>query len=447
MTRAVAPPAERVTPANDAAEAALLGAMLVYPSAIRSALPVVTSSSFFRPSHGHVFSAIAAVYGRGEPVDHVTVATELRNARVLDAVGGESVLTSLKAGAVSPQSAARGAAVVAEAATLRRLIAVAGEVLELAYAFPSDVPGTVERARAMVADVALELPVVSLPASLRTLEDLVSQSPLEPDWLIPGLVARGCKHLLVAPEGYGKTYVLRAFVALASQGLYPFAPTDHRAPGFEPIRALAIDAENPEFVVAGAFSAMLDQVRPWVPKSEYEAGRAWSWTERRRLNLRTGRDRATLHRVIEAVHPDLVCLGPLYKLFQAGSNERSERAAEDLADVFDDVIDRYGLSLLLEHHAPKAPAGSKRDLDPFGSQRWLAWPDIGIKLVPVDEGNTLEVRRFRGDRYRLSWPDTITRGKSWPWEATWQNAGWMDPSKRRDDPGPREPDPYDQEPF
>ena len=50
---------------------------------------------------------------------------------------------------------------------------------------------------------------------------------------------------------------------------------------------------------------------------------------------------------------------------------------------------------MLEHHAPKGDGGS-REMSPFGSQRWLAWPEIGIGLYTEKGSNGLLVKRFRG---------------------------------------------------
>ena len=47
--------------------------------------------------------------------------------------------------------------------------------------------------------------------------------------------------------------------------------------------------------------------------------------------------------------------------------------------MLDDLRTRFGFALVLEHHAPK-PRGGRRDLLPFGSQRWLARPELGIRL-------------------------------------------------------------------
>ena len=136
------------------AEESLLGAMLLSRDAIAAAVEVVSADDFYKPVHGHVYDAITALFGQGEPVDPVTVADQLRRAGLLDAVGGPAALVSLQAGTPAVGSAARYGRIVEEHAMLRRLIGVAGEIAELGYEPPDDVAMAVDRAESLVFDVA-----------------------------------------------------------------------------------------------------------------------------------------------------------------------------------------------------------------------------------------------------------------------------------------------------
>ena len=144
----------RVPPHNLDAEASLLGAMLLSASAVASAIEVVSRDDFYKPAYGHIFEAITSLYGSGEPIDPVTVAEELRRANLLDAIGGSSVLVDLQATTPAISNAGGYAHIVEEHALLRRLIGVAGEIAELGYSLPDDVTKAVDRAEAMVYDVA-----------------------------------------------------------------------------------------------------------------------------------------------------------------------------------------------------------------------------------------------------------------------------------------------------
>src|SRR3954453_5833007 len=143
-------PDGRVPPHNLQAEESLLGAMLLSRDAIAAAAEVVSADDFYKPAHGHVFDAITSLYAAGEPADPVTVADELRRAGMLDAVGGPAVLVSLQAGTPATSNASRYARIIEEHALLRRLIGVAGEIAEMGYDLPEDVPKTIDRAESLV---------------------------------------------------------------------------------------------------------------------------------------------------------------------------------------------------------------------------------------------------------------------------------------------------------
>ncbi|MGC9960724.1 MAG: replicative DNA helicase, partial [Acidimicrobiales bacterium] len=162
----------RIPPHSFEAEESLLGAMLLSRDAIAVAVEEVSADDFYKPSHAHVFSAVTALYGRGEPADAVTVAEEMRRHGTLEASGGASALISLQANTPAISSAVRYARIVQEHAVLRRLIGVAYEIAEIGYELPSDVVAAVDRAEAMVFDVAQR----RSSDSTRSLKDLLAES-------------------------------------------------------------------------------------------------------------------------------------------------------------------------------------------------------------------------------------------------------------------------------
>ena len=169
---APAPAGGRVPPHNLQAEESLLGAMLLSRDAIVSAVEIqLDADDFYKPAHGHIFDAITSLYAQGEPADPVTVADELARADLLEAVGGASVLISLQASTPAIGNAGRYARIVEEMALLRRLIGVAGEIAELGYGLPEDVPGAVDEAEALVFDVAQR----RVTDSVSPLRELLSQ--------------------------------------------------------------------------------------------------------------------------------------------------------------------------------------------------------------------------------------------------------------------------------
>jgi len=162
----------RIPPHSFEAEESLLGAMLMSRDAIAVAVEEVSADDFYKPSHAHIFSAVTALYARGEPADAVTVAEEMRRHGSLEASGGASALISLQANTPAISSASRYARIVQEHAVLRRLIGVAYEIAEIGYELPADVVAAVDRAEAMVFDVAQR----RSSDSTRSLKDLLAES-------------------------------------------------------------------------------------------------------------------------------------------------------------------------------------------------------------------------------------------------------------------------------
>ena len=146
--------AMRVPPHNLAAEESLLGAMLLSKDAIATAVEIVDADAFYKPAHGHIFEAVATLFGAGEPVDPVTVAEELSRAGLLEGIGGPATLVSLQANTPATSNAARYATIVEEHALLRRLIGVANDIAEMGYELPDDVTKAVDLAESMVFQVA-----------------------------------------------------------------------------------------------------------------------------------------------------------------------------------------------------------------------------------------------------------------------------------------------------
>ncbi len=162
----------RIPPHSFEAEESLLGAMLLSRDAIAVAVEDVSADDFYRPSHGHIFAAITSLYARAEPADAVTVSEEMRRLGTLDPAGGISALVSLQANTPAISSASRYARIVQEHAQLRRLIGTAYEIAEMGYQLPTDVVAALDRAEAMVFDVAQR----RSSDSTRALKDLLTES-------------------------------------------------------------------------------------------------------------------------------------------------------------------------------------------------------------------------------------------------------------------------------
>ena len=166
----------RIPPHNLEAEESLLGAMMLSREAITAAIEAhLDPADFYKPAHGAIYESAFALHSRGEPVDPVTVAEELRRASQLDQLGGRTTLLRIQASTPASANAAHYAQIVSELAVLRRLIETAGEIQEMAYAAEDAVDETLDRAEAAIFEVAEKRVTDSLVPLYPALEQTMNQ--------------------------------------------------------------------------------------------------------------------------------------------------------------------------------------------------------------------------------------------------------------------------------
>ncbi len=161
-SRVASGPAEydRTPPQAVEAEQSVLGAMMLSKDAIADAVEVVRPGDFYRPAHQLVFDAILDLYGRGEPADPITVSAELTRAGQLVRVGGANYLHTLVNTVPTAANAGYYAQIVAERATLRRLVTAGTRIVQMGYDTASgsanivgSVDDVVDRAQAEVYEI------------------------------------------------------------------------------------------------------------------------------------------------------------------------------------------------------------------------------------------------------------------------------------------------------
>ena len=144
---------DRTPPNDSAAEQSVLGAMLLSKDAIADVVELVRDSDFYRPAHQTIYSTILELYGRGEPADAVTVASELTKSGEISRVGGASYLHTLVSLVPTAANANYYGRIVREQAILRRLVEAGTRIVSMGYAGTGDVDDTVDRAQAEVYEV------------------------------------------------------------------------------------------------------------------------------------------------------------------------------------------------------------------------------------------------------------------------------------------------------
>lgn len=141
---------ERVPPNDTVAEQGVLGGMLLSKDAIADVVETLRGNDFYRPAHQTIFETILDLYGRGEPVDAVTVSAELTRNGDLTRVGGAPYLHTLIASVPTAANAGYYGKIVRERAILRRLVEAGTKIVQIGYASEGDVDDAVDVAQAEV---------------------------------------------------------------------------------------------------------------------------------------------------------------------------------------------------------------------------------------------------------------------------------------------------------
>jgi replicative DNA helicase len=126
-------PGMRVPPHSQDAEEAVLGGVLLDNESINAALETIQSEDFYRSAHKSIFQAMSSLVDKREPVDIITLSTELRASNALEEIGGIEYLSRLNSAAPTSANVGYYARIIKEASIRRRLIHEASEIISSAY--------------------------------------------------------------------------------------------------------------------------------------------------------------------------------------------------------------------------------------------------------------------------------------------------------------------------
>ncbi|HEY0541446.1 MAG TPA: replicative DNA helicase [Actinoallomurus sp.] len=185
---------ERTPPHDLAAEQCVLGSMLISPTAVAEVIELLQTRDFYRPAHQTVYERVLDLYGRGDPVDAITVKDELLKRGELSRIGDAPYLHTLVASVPTAANAGYYAKIVEEKAILRRLVEVGTRIAQLGYSTDgADADDLLDRAQAEVYAIA----------DKRTGEDYAPLSDIMPGALdeIEAIGSRGGQ-MVGVPTGF-----------------------------------------------------------------------------------------------------------------------------------------------------------------------------------------------------------------------------------------------------
>jgi len=144
----------RVPPHDLEAEQSVLGAMLLDELAIIKVSEFLRPPDFYRKNHEDIYRAALELLSQGEPIDIVTIGSELEKMGVLERVGGRSYLAQLEQAVPTAANIEYYGRIVKEKATKRSLITAGGDIAGLGYDEAIDAPDALNRAQKVVFDIS-----------------------------------------------------------------------------------------------------------------------------------------------------------------------------------------------------------------------------------------------------------------------------------------------------
>lgn len=85
----------KIPPQDIEAEQAVLGSMLTDQDAVIAAIEVLKEDDFYREDNKIIYTALLNIYNRAEPIDIITLKSELSSMGKLEAVGGLEYIAQL----------------------------------------------------------------------------------------------------------------------------------------------------------------------------------------------------------------------------------------------------------------------------------------------------------------------------------------------------------------
>lgn len=144
----------RIPPQAIEVEESVLGAMLIEKEAASVALQMLGTDDFYKPAHREIFDTLYKLHERNNPLDLLSVENELRDAGLLDQIGGATYLSDLTRSVSSAANIEYHAQIITEKALKRNLILNCTDVIKDSYDTASDAYDVLDQAEQKIFDLA-----------------------------------------------------------------------------------------------------------------------------------------------------------------------------------------------------------------------------------------------------------------------------------------------------
>ncbi len=145
---------DRKMPFSSDAEQAVIGSILIDPSALDTVTGIISSDDFYFEEHRSIYSAMQGMYLKSRNIDVVTLIDQLVQEGVYDKAGGSEYLRLISESVPTSANVRDYARIVQQKAILRSLIDICNEITEKAYTEQDDVYRLLEYAESKIFAIA-----------------------------------------------------------------------------------------------------------------------------------------------------------------------------------------------------------------------------------------------------------------------------------------------------
>ncbi len=143
----------KIDPQNIEAEKSVLAACLLNPEAVEEVAPKLVKENFYRAAHQRIYESMLDLYVRHIPIDHISLADNLKASGQLEAVGGKAYLVELADNTFALTNWQNHVEIVKRTSILRDLVRASAEINALAYDAPDDLSIVVEESEKILFNV------------------------------------------------------------------------------------------------------------------------------------------------------------------------------------------------------------------------------------------------------------------------------------------------------
>jgi replicative DNA helicase len=145
---------DKVPPHSLDAEMAVIGAVLIDNQSLSVLTEHLTPDAFYKKAHRDIYTGMMNVAEKGEAIDVITLAEELKRLGTYNSVGGPSYLTQIMDSVHTAANAEHYARLVFEKHLLRRLITISGEIATQALLGDRDAREVLDEAEKLIFEVS-----------------------------------------------------------------------------------------------------------------------------------------------------------------------------------------------------------------------------------------------------------------------------------------------------